>query len=623
MNIPSPSQTSFPTEVIQLPEPSIDEPLLQLDFIFQRVALVTPKSRTKILTALGFYKRYLAQTSNYDPELAHKQLFYIAEQWDSFALIKVQSYLRTTNTEGNLTRLTSGTITNLVGALRKVMRYANKHHLTSAGDMLCTPSPAVYRETARATAYTIEEQEVINQWLSTQLERAYAVIQSKGYQRTGVGRDPRLLRSQQNQSLPQPRTRFGWYNEANLRWYFENIMQCQADYRAVPASDHPHYLFYYHAARRPGGYKRLFKSWQIKPLIILDVMMPLAMKLCAVTGLNPDSLWSLTVDCFQEKHPLTGLAYLQYFKGRSRGNMELHLSLYAKDVVIREFKEAQARMIRETIAMIRQASSLIRDQASLENQKRLFLYQCSCSTKIGSVQHIHNDIASKWCRAQVIASNLHVGTRKRLVLSMIRFRPTLITEMVNEGIDIPEIQDFCGHKSLITTLDYLDKNHLSNEAHNAIATSLQVIHDNQVWERMSQPVYLQPSQREANAVLFKGVLADCRNVFDPPEEVKRQKEYQPAQACTRHNMCLFCKNVVVMRHHLPTLIVYQRQIQHALNLNPTGLPNTHYYRRTLTLLNSILDPALSEFSQEEIVHAQSVAEYMDEFIDPAVYHPAL
>ena len=78
-----------------------------------------------------------------------------------------------------------------------------------------------------------------------------------------------------------------------------------------------------------------------------------------------------------------------------------------------------------------------------------------------------------------------------------------------------------------------------------------------------------------------------------------------------------------MRHHLPTLITYQRQIQQATDFNLTELPNSQHYDRTLSVLNTILKPETSEFSREDLEWAHAAAECADEFIDPVVYRPNL
>lgn len=67
-------------EELVLPEPTIDNPFAQIDFLFNRLTLVNSSSRSTILSCLSFYKRtYLAATNNHSKVLAEQKLFYVAE----------------------------------------------------------------------------------------------------------------------------------------------------------------------------------------------------------------------------------------------------------------------------------------------------------------------------------------------------------------------------------------------------------------------------------------------------------------------------------------------------------------------------------------------------------------
>jgi hypothetical protein len=191
--------------------------------------------------------------------------------------------------------------------------------------------------------------------------------------------------------------------------------------------------------------------------------------------------------------------------------------------------------------------------------------------------------------------------------------------MVKRGVDFFEIQSHFGHKSILTTFRYLSRNKLETKAHKEIKRALETIHTNRIWQQEEKPEYAGSTLASKSNIVYKGVLADCRNVFDPPEEIRKAKDYQPSQACTRYNMCLFCKNVVLMRHHLPVLVAYQRQIKQAAGSNVSELPNAQYYERTLDVLDSILNPDKSEFSKVDIEWATSAAECLDDFVDPVVY----
>ncbi|GAB3241733.1 hypothetical protein GCM10027346_37500 [Hymenobacter seoulensis] len=611
------------TNRLLLPEPTLKDPLSQVDFLFKRLAKIRSTSRHNFLTALSLYKKlYLAATNNYDPNLPTKKLFYIHEQWDSFCLLKVQSFLENNNTESNPLRLSSASVANFISALRQVMQYAALHKLTTSTYIYSTSSAPVQRETNQNEAYSDAEMDIINNWLKEKLTQANKIICTPGYQRVGGGQDPRIRKPRTLQHQQSKSGDFGWTHIANQRWYFENVMDCQAEYKRV-TPEHPHYSFYYHTANHPGGYQSLFIDWRIKPIITLDVMMPLALKLSLESGLNPSSLWNLTTDCFQEKHPLTGVPYIQYYKARSQGHMEMHLSPYNKDATICEFKEQQANVIRKTIALVLQATSSLRASAPKGSENILFLFQVSRKNYFGEVRRMHDGVSSTWCTSQVATYGLKAENGRPLQLALGRFRSTRITDMVRKGFDFFEIQSQCGHRSILTTLKYIARNNLEVKARQDVLQALRVIHDNQAWQQQTQPAYAGTPSSSHNTILYKGIVADCRNVYDPPDEVKKLKEYTAGQACTRFNMCLFCKNVVLMRHHLPMLVNYQRQIREAIGHNTTELPNEQYYVRTLGILDRVLDPSTSEFSQDDITWANTAAETMDGFIDPVVYRSIL
>jgi hypothetical protein len=235
------------------------------------------------------------------------------------------------------------------------------------------------------------------------------------------------------------------------------------------------------------------------------------------------------------------------------------------------------------------------------------------------VRHIDDRISSAWCLARAEEYDLQADDGSRLQLTIGRFRSTRITDMVRKGVDFFEIQSQFGHKSIFTTFRYLARNKIEPRANKEIKHALENIHKNIVWQQESNPIYAGTDTSAGCSVVYKGIISDCKNVYDPPEEIKKAKDYQPSQACTRYNMCLFCKNVVLMRHHLPMLILYQQQIQDSPGFANADLPNMHHYQRTLDVLDSVLNPAKSEFSHSDIEHARAASQYMDAIIDPVVY----
>jgi integrase len=612
-----------------LPKPTVENPYAQLDFIFE---LVKHKKKAKTggiySHALTYYKHvFLANAHNYNPSLENNKLFYLREQWDSFALVKLHTFLEEFNVEGNPQRLTSHTVKNLFYGVQQAMKYAASNGFIDDDYLHSIALPPAKAETTQNTAYSDEEIDSINNWLHKELAHVYQAVQAKGYQVTGTGHDPRRYYNGLNKKNKFVEDE--WKNIDNLRWFFENVMDCQATCKPAFHFRRYHY-FYHYAAQYPGGYNQLLIDWQIKPTVNLDIIMPLVLKLSLETGLNPTSLLNLKLDCFQEKHPLSGVPYLKYYKARSQGSMEMHLSVYDKDTGIREFKEGQANVIRKTIEIIKQVTAPLRVGLSGEVSNLLFIYKNvgvlpqKDAPVTWQTQALNDQwTTSHWCCKNVEINNLINKNGDKLQLNLGRFRSTKITDMVRRGFDFFEIQTHCGHRSMRTTMGYIARNNLEIKAQKEISKAITNIQDNILWQKTNKPEYASSCSEKAGKsnIIFKGITADCRNVYDPPEEVKKLKDYAPDQVCTRYNMCLFCKNVVLMKHHLPTLIIYQRQIQQATDYNLVELPNSQHYDRTLSVLAKILTPETSQFSVDELAWARAAAECSDEFIDPVVYRP--
>ncbi|MPN06315.1 hypothetical protein SDC9_153571 [bioreactor metagenome] len=84
-------------------------------------------------------------------------------------------------------------------------------------------------------------------------------------------------------------------------------------------------------------------------------------------------------------------------------------------------------------------------------------------------------------------------------------------------------------------------------------------------------------------------------------------------------MCLLCKNIVVMKEHIPVLAHYRNQIRAATTNTGVDLPHVALYEKSLAILDQIFDPDTSEFSEEDLDEGVAAAELLDVVIDPLVY----
>lgn len=605
----------------RLPEPTFTNPYAQLDFIFHHVANEknNPNTQSNYKNALTFYKNFIKETNNYDSRLDEDPRFYLNKYWDTFALIKVSNFIKECNTKERENYLSSYTIVTHFSAIRNVMEEAVNLKLSFSKDIFIISIGSAVRETENNTAYSQKELDNILEALRVELEYSYRVLKKVGYKKTGVGNDPRGFTGG-NKSAET-----GWGNIDNFRWYFENVLNCKP-ILGTSENKQYHKSFVEYAPRKYfkhlGGLAGIYRTWGVTFFLHSEVIMPLVMKLAFETGLNPDSIYDLDIDCFGDKHPLSGVPYLKYYKLRSGGEKEMHLSQHisSKNIAIKEYRHNQAEIIKKTIQNVIDLTCEIRKKAPKEISSKLFLFEAASQKCLGQIGVINSNVSSTWCKSIIKKYGLKSDKGKPLKLSISRFRPTRITRLVEKGIDVYELQHEMGHNNIRTTLKYIEINQLNYIARKNTTKALDKIFKNLSWAEKEKPEYASLKSSSEN-VIYKGIVCDCKNPFNPPEEVKKLDNYTQGQVCSRYNMCFFCHNVLVFKKHLPLAWVYKKQIELALSNSKNDLPNELFYRRTLDVIEHLFDPEKSEFNDEDLAWAREVAENMDELIDPVTYIP--
>jgi hypothetical protein len=197
-----------------------------------------------------------------------------------------------------------------------------------------------------------------------------------------------------------------------------------------------------------------------------------------------------------------------------------------------------------------------------------------------------------------------------------RFRPTKITEMVRAGHDFFSVQVVAGHSEARTTARYLATHQLAPQAEREISDTLIQIHRNAHEFGLRPKPYASGATEHHEGVIYRGVLCDCNNVFDPPAAVKRLPGYREGQACTYWNMCLLCPNVLVTRKHLPHLVAYSREIDTSVAANLSQAPNAVHYQK----VRAVLAGVFNEFGEDDLAWARELAECADLYVDPFIYH---
>jgi hypothetical protein len=603
-------------EFQNIPTPTDEQPFLQVEWIFkQRLSRVPSESgKDNYRYALRFYSKFLRETHG-------ESSYVLKERWDGLAMVRFKAWLLTQE-QTDSSQFGGHTVVGIMSAVRQVMSEAVSLGYTASHEIFNAPMPPANKATNAHDAYSNEELASILEAVRKDMICTSAVL--RGYTRTGGGRDP--------QTRPHglginPRDYaehgYGWNSEENLRWYFENRMNCRAVSRVVPEAI-GHKPFFSGANRYHGGYMAVYKSWGVTPQIDRDILWPLFIQLSYLTGLNPYSIAELRVDCLAE-HPLTGTPYLRYFKLRSCGEKELLLDLLNKEQhTSPEFesdeiplKREHALLVERVVAKILCLTKPLRERPNCHPDLKhlLFIYESSGNNCNGEIQAVPPWKANQWCRAIGRRHDLRASSGKRLVFTLVRFRPTRLTEMAAQGKDFFEIQHAAGHKSIIQTLAYIEKRTLDTVAEKAVTAALETIWSNRKEfcpdnDENPKPVVLVP---------FRGLLSNCKNVFDPPRAVQLAADYVPGQACTRFNMCLLCKNIVLMKEHLPVLAHYRNQIRRSMGNSGVDLPHAPLYAKSLSILDQVFDPNTSDFSDDELDEAVANSELLDIVIDPLVY----
>ncbi|OLF40507.1 tyrosine-type recombinase/integrase [Psychrobacter sp. Rd 27.2] len=424
------------------------------------------------------------------------------------------------------------------------------------------------------------------------------------YKKTGIGKNPlnekgRIIR--------------GLSTLDNARWLFENPLMCKpVHYHTAESPIEISFLKI--TARSDKGLSEIYNEWGVTPMINMDILTPYLLRLAQITGLNTDSLLSLNVNDYLESHPATSRPCLRYWKERSDGYKEYHLDLFNAELTW--LTSSQAKSIKIIFEELVQLTSGIRQDIEDDAFKdRLFIYQSDSTKKHGRVSPIlgnkeRNTKALKASSSKFVDKyNLKNDAGEPLTLTISRFRPTFVSEMLDSGVTLREIQLMLGHSSIQTTIGYLDSFDFNTISRVKLNDKLKEIHQSTL-NKQTQEV----QTRDTNelAITFHTPLAECRNIFDPPDFVKNLSSYIPGTPCSQYNKCLGCDNVIITAKNLPEIFAMKRD--YTLLTEHTRVMDTpygHVISENMELIKGITDPALSDFSLEDLKHGQRLAEYIE------------
>ena len=465
---------------------------------------------------------------------------------------------------------------------------------------------ATSRETNFKKPFTMNERLQILEAIEKGLSESRRAL--KPYKKTGIGRNP----LDGNGSIIR-----GLSTLKNARWLFENLLMCKpVHYNTAKSSIEKSFLRI--IANSDKGLSKIYDEWGVTPIVHADILTPYLLRLAQITGLNADPLLSLNMDDYVDSHPATSRPCLRYWKERSDGHKEYHLDLFNAELTW--LTSSQAKSIKIIFEELDQLTSGIRQDIEDDAFKdRLFIYQSDSTKKHGRVSPI---LGNKQINAKALGAslsrfvekyNLKNDAGEPLILTISRFRPTFVSEMLKNGVPLREIQLMLGHSSIQTTIGYLDSLDLNSISRIKINDKLREIHQSTLDKQIEKlPEDIKSKNNHELVTSFHTPLAECRNIFDPPDFVKNLSSYIPGTPCSQYNKCLGCDNVIITAKNLPEIFAMKRDyillIEHTRVMDT---PYGHVISENMELIKGITDPELSDFSLEDLENGQRLAEYIE------------
>lgn len=468
------------------------------------------------------------------------------------------------------------------------------------------------RVTDLYTPYSPSERERIASCVDADIELYNRL--SKPYVVSGEGVDPF--------EHDQKRMRRGHATLENMRWVFENRLNCIPPLHEECKAPGYAFSFVTTIAKLVGNIQTVYSSWGVLQHVDSSVIAPFVVKLAQITGLNADSLKWLDLEDYTSCHPFTKRPCLRYWKERSDGEKMYPLDLVEAEITW--LTSAQSKEVEKIFEAMKTLTSRFRHEAPEEIASKLFIWQSTGAASYGEIKSLakaQKSIVSRIFSNYAKAKNLLDDNAEPLSLSASRLRPSFISELVDKGVSPREIQVVLGHANLRTTIGYLDRMDFNRFARKKLDATLTLIHQGAVesYKRIDvmdvtnvKEESHSISRESAPKVVFKTPLADCVNIFNPPEFVTRLASYVPGTPCAMYNKCLACDNSIITVSHLPQLFAMYRDYSRLVEVSRVmDTPYGFVVKENMALLKVMLHPETSDFSEEELMKAQRLSEYVE------------
>ncbi|MCF5747525.1 site-specific integrase [Pseudomonas tremae] len=463
------------------------------------------------------------------------------------------------------------------------------------------------RVTDNYKPYTPAERDIIANVIEADIAKYNSM--AKPYAKSGVGQDPMKHNG-----------KFIWAENAldSARWVFENKFDCKFDFSHANAISGYKYFFSRTLVNSGIGTRAVLESWGVIWKVDLKVIAPYVVRLAQVTGLNANSLKYLDVEDYVPRHRLSGRPCLRYWKERSSGEKEYHLDIFQADITW--LTHSQSIEVKKIIDDVLALTAQLRSQASPGVKEHLFIWQSSSRKNYNAIRSL------KTARADVVtdlfmeyskAKGLVGDDGQPLSITAARLRPSFISELIEKGVPLREVQVILGHKYLSTTIDYLDQLDYNRIARDKLESELRSLQEKALHSTLKgEPASalgesLLYEQVEDSDIIFKTPLASCKNIFNPPEMIKKSIYYVPGKPCSLYNKCLACDNCMITVMNLPDIFAMRRDYLRATEVaRVMDTPYGQVILDNLSLIEGIVGPG-SDFSPDELREAEILSEFID------------
>lgn len=591
------------TSLILFPKNDLTDPFRQLKYLFDSyTSLFHESKRQKYLIAKSKFIKFITSDTN-SIGYVFPEPFDVERYFDARVAISFKRFLQD---EVLAKKLIAETASQMLSRFNKVAKYAYHNRWTKHLILEATIDYTVEGRLGAHDSFSDSEMNRIREALKDDLRFVSRLVNFPLYKKSNVGKNP-LIKGKRNGGS-------GFSNLNNCIWYFENTMAC-IPRSATNANQRIFPNFFTALGEFHGGAYKFYRDLGVIDIIDNTVIGCLFVSLAMETGLNPSSLTSLKKDCLAVNE-LTGIYFIQFDKNRSGGSNQLMLNTHDNNIEISDIKKRQLNSIKRIIEQTLSLTERIRHAAPDAMKDYLFLVQSRSPRNFGKVMVFDVKVYHGYCRSLVKRFNILDDNGSLLKLTIVRFRPTMLSKMAREGWNEFEIQDRASHKSIVTTAKYMRLKNLE------FKLQADAIHGLESVYSLAKNFDEFKNEQSPGKItkIFKGLFCDCKNVFDPPVAVKKLKNYREGQACTWYNMCLTCHNVIITKFHLPLLFVYRDQIKFSDEFQNKEVPYYHLYSQMLSVMNSILDAKTSEFSEAELEEAKIKSEQVRHLYIDSVYH---